>query len=90
MITGCLWEKAVFNCYLFAKPFYWEDVVSMFVMILHTIYLITLLTPFFTTSEKLIIALVAYSAYLINAIQFLLKFRAANIQNQQILEGASA
>jgi len=58
MLTGCLWEKAVFDCYLFAKPFYWEDVVSIFVMILHSIYLLSLLTTSFTTSEKLFIALV--------------------------------
>lgn len=89
MLTGCLWEKAVFDCYLFAKPFYWEDVVSIFVMILHSIYLLSLLTTSFTTSEKLFIALVAYLAYVINATQFLLKFRAASIQSRQVFEGVS-
>ncbi len=89
MLTGCLWEKAVFDCYLFAKPFYWEDVVSIFVMILHSIYLLSLLTTSFTTSEKLLIALVAYLAYVINATQFLLKFRAASIQSRQVFEGVS-
>ena len=89
MITGCLWEKAVFDCYLFAKPFYWEDVVSIFVMILHSIYLLSLFTTAFTISEKLLIALVAYFAYVINATQFLLKFRAASIQSRQVLEGVS-
>ena len=89
MVTGCLWEKAVFDCYLFAKPFYWEDVVSIFVMILHSIYLLSLFTTAFTVSEKLLIALVAYFVYVINATQFLLKFRAASIQSRQVLEGVS-
>ncbi len=29
MVTGSLWEKAVFGRYLFAPAFYWEDMVSM-------------------------------------------------------------
>ena len=24
MITGCIWEKVVFDCYLFAPAFYWK------------------------------------------------------------------
>ncbi|MGB5201857.1 MAG: 2-vinyl bacteriochlorophyllide hydratase, partial [Sedimenticolaceae bacterium] len=29
MVTGSIWEKDVFGKYLFARPFFWEDVVSM-------------------------------------------------------------
>ena len=29
MVTGAIWEKVVFGRYLFAGPFFWEDVVSM-------------------------------------------------------------
>ena len=39
MVTGSIWEKDVFGKYLFAKPFFWEDVVSMLVLALHTAYL---------------------------------------------------
>jgi len=39
MITGSIWEKDVFGKYLFAGPFFWEDVVSMLVLALHTAYL---------------------------------------------------
>ena len=39
MVTGAIWEKAVFGQYLFAGPFFWEDVVSMVVLALHTAYL---------------------------------------------------
>lgn len=38
MITGSLWEKDVFGRYLFARPFFWEDVVSLGVIALHTAY----------------------------------------------------
>ena len=34
MVTGCIWEKVVFDCYLFAPAFYWEDVFSMLVLAL--------------------------------------------------------
>ena len=43
MITGCIWERDVFGCYLFAPAFFWEDVVSMGVLALHTAYLAALL-----------------------------------------------
>ena len=42
MVTGCIWEKAVFGRYLFAPAFYWEDVFSMLVLALHTAYLVAL------------------------------------------------
>ena len=40
MITGAIWEKVVFGRYLFAPAFFWEDVVSMLVMALHTAYVV--------------------------------------------------
>lgn len=40
MITGAIWEKDVFGRYLFAPAFYWEDMVSMLVIALHTTYLV--------------------------------------------------
>jgi 3-vinyl bacteriochlorophyllide hydratase len=39
MVTGAIWEKVVFGKYLFADAFFWEDVVSMLVIALHTAYL---------------------------------------------------
>ena len=32
MITGAIWEKVVFGQYLLAPAFFWEDVVSFFVI----------------------------------------------------------
>jgi hypothetical protein len=39
MVTGSIWEKVVFGKWLFAPAFFWEDVVSMLVLALHTAYL---------------------------------------------------
>jgi 3-vinyl bacteriochlorophyllide hydratase len=82
MITGCLWERDVFGRYLFARPFFWEDVVSMVVIALHTAYLGALATGALQTRQQMYLALAAYAAYLINATQFLLKLRAARLAAQ--------
>ena len=79
MITGSIWEKAVFDKYLFAEAFFWEDVFSMAVLALHTAYLIALFTGWFSPTEQMLLALAAYAAYLINAAQFLLKLRRARL-----------
>lgn len=75
MITGSLWERDVYGCYLFAPAFYWEDVVSMGVIALHTLYLVMYLGNFGDTMLQLQVALLAYASYLVNAGQFLYKFR---------------
>jgi 3-vinyl bacteriochlorophyllide hydratase len=80
MITGCLWEHAVFGRYLFAPAFFWEDFVSMFVLALHSAYLAALLFGSLHARYQMYIALLAYSAYLLNATQFLLKLRAARLE----------
>jgi len=77
MVTGCLWERDVFGRFLFARPFFWEDVVSIAVIALHTAYLYALLTGALAVRDQMLLALLAYSAYLANATQFLLKLRAA-------------
>jgi 3-vinyl bacteriochlorophyllide hydratase len=80
MVTGALWERDVFGRYLFARPFFWEDVVSMLVIGLHTAYLLALGTSRFPPRQQMLIALAAYAAYLVNATQFLLKLRAARLE----------
>ncbi|MGE0329400.1 MAG: 2-vinyl bacteriochlorophyllide hydratase [Ramlibacter sp.] len=79
MVTGCIWEKVVFGRYLFAPAFYWEDVFSMLVLALHTAYLVALLGGLLGTRELMYLALAAYATYVINAGQFLLKLRAARL-----------
>ncbi len=77
MITGSIWEKVVFGRFLFARPFFWEDVFSMLVLALHTAYLGALIFGWLDIRGQMIVALAAYAAYVINAAQFLLKLRAA-------------
>lgn len=80
MITGSIWEKAVFGRYLFAPAFYWEDMVSMLVLALHTAYLVALAAGVLDTAGLMGLALAAYAAYAVNAAQFVLKLRAARLQ----------
>ncbi len=79
MITGAIWEKAVFGQYLLAPAFFWEDVFSFGVIALHTAYLWALFTGALGAEGQMWLALAAYTAYLINATQFLLKLRAARL-----------
>lgn len=80
MVTGAIWEKVVFGKYLFADAFFWEDVFSFAVLALHTAYLVALATGWLTPTELLWLAVAAYAAYVINAVQFILKLRAARLQ----------
>jgi 3-vinyl bacteriochlorophyllide hydratase len=90
MITGSIWEKDVFGCYLFARPFFWEDVFSMLVLALHTAYIAALWTGWLTPHEQMFLALAAYTSYIINATQFLIKLRAARLQAaRQTADGAA-
>jgi 3-vinyl bacteriochlorophyllide hydratase len=82
MITGSIWEKAVFGKWLFAEPFWWEDLVSFLVIGLHTLYLAALLFGWLTTEARMWLALIAYAVYAVNAAQFLLKLRAARLQER--------
>ena len=77
MVTGSIWEREVFGRYLFARPFFWEDVFSILVLALHTIYLVALVFDALSSRDLMLIALAAYATYVINATQFVLKLRAA-------------
>ncbi len=80
MVTGSIWEKVVFDKWLFAHAFFWEDVFSMLVIGLHTAYVVFVLFNIGSSEQQMVIALVAYATYVINAAQFLLKLRAARLQ----------
>jgi 3-vinyl bacteriochlorophyllide hydratase len=83
MITGCIWEKVVFGKYLFAQAFFWEDVVSMLVMTLHTAYLWVWWEGSWSANAQLSLALAAYITYGINAAQYIRKLRMARLQKPQ-------
>jgi 3-vinyl bacteriochlorophyllide hydratase len=80
MVTGSIWEKEVFGRWLFAEPFWWEDLVSFLVLGLHTLYLVAQFRGWWSIETRMLLALLAYAAYAINATQFLLKLRAARRQ----------
>jgi len=80
MITGAIWEKVVFDCYLFAPAFFWEDVVSMGVMVLHTAYVWVWWQGEWSATDQLLLALAAYGSYAFNAAQYIRKLRMARLQ----------
>ena len=81
MVTGAIWEKVVFGQYLLAPAFFWEDIVSFFVIFLHIAYVLALWINLFSEQQLMLLALVAYVAYFVNALQFLIKLRAARLQS---------
>ncbi len=89
MITGSLWEHDVFGRYLFAPAFFWEDVVSMLVLALHTAYLVALAFGALQPDNLMLLALLAYASYVVNAAQFLIKFGMARRQGATPVELAS-
>ncbi len=77
MVTGSIWEHKVFGRYLFARAFLWEDVFSILVLALHTLYVVVLVTGAAPPRMQMFIALAAFASYVINAGQFVLKLRMA-------------
>ncbi len=90
MITGSIWEKVVFGKWLFAPAFFWEDVFSMLVLALHTLYLVLLLGEIGTLEQRMLVALAGYAAYVINAGQFLWKLRMARRQGNLAPQAVTA
>jgi len=88
MVTGAIWEKVVFGRYLLAPAFFWEDVVSFFVIALHLAYVWALFANYLSEQQLMLLALIAYAAYLINAAQFVWKLRVARLQS--VVEGEYA
>ena len=80
MFTGSIWEKVVFGKYLFAESFFWEDVFSMLVISLHTLYLYFLTIGGMGKESLMYLALAAYISYFFNAGQFIYKLRIARLQ----------
>lgn len=90
MVTGSVWEKVVFGRWLFAPAFFWEDVVSMLVLALHTACLLAMASDGLEPRAQMLLALAAYAAYIVNATQFLLKLRAARRDKRQVPPRAGA
>lgn len=89
MVTGSIWEKVVFDVWLFAEPFFWEDVFSFLVIFFHCWYLYGLFTGM-DAKFLMYITLCAYVAYVINATQWILKLRAARLLEESEQAAAKA
>ena len=87
MVTGSIWEHEIFGRYLFAPAFFWEDVVSMLVLALHTLYLAAVFAGNVGAHTLMLIALAAYFSYVVNATQFVLKLRAARRHPAASMQG---
>ncbi len=85
MITGAIWEKEVFGQYLLAPAFFWEDIVSFFVIFFHLVYLVALFSGKFSPQSQMLLALFAYALYFINAAQFLRKLKLARKRSDETL-----
>ncbi len=90
MVTGAIWEKVVYGQYLFAPAFYWEDMVSMLVIALHTAYLYALVFHALDATQLMVLALAAYATYVINAAQFIWKLRMARLDAARSLSVGGA
>jgi 3-vinyl bacteriochlorophyllide hydratase len=82
MVTGAIWEHDVYGKYLFAPAFFWEDVVSMGVIALHTAYIVALWQGLLAPRELMLLALAAYVTYVVNAGQFIWKLRRARLDRK--------
>jgi 3-vinyl bacteriochlorophyllide hydratase len=83
MVTGAIWEKEVFGQYLLAPAFFWEDMVSFLVILLHAVYVVAMLAGSMSPDQLMIVALIAYTVYIVNAVQFVWKLRQARLSMPQ-------
>ena len=90
MITGAIWEREVFGVWVFAPAFFWEDVVSTVVIALHTAYVYVWSTDALPMREQMWLALLAYSTYVLNALQFFWKLRLAKRDQRNELTATTA
>lgn len=71
-ITGMFFEKDIFGKWVFSKEFFWEDVGSSVATFFHFLYFV-LAWKGYPDDTLVIWATVAYSSYIINAVQYLVR-----------------
>lgn len=81
-ITGMIWEKEIFGHWFLAPQFFWEDVGNAVAMVTHNLYF---LAQGLGWSERsvMLLMVVAYSTYLVNCGQFIMKGLQARKQREQ-------
>lgn len=88
-VTGGFFELEVFGRFAFAPEFYWEDFGSAIAMIVHISYFILF---FMGLNQNTLIwtALLAYTSYLINAAQFVIRLLLEKHNEKKLKAGQSA
>ncbi|MFZ1397753.1 MAG: 2-vinyl bacteriochlorophyllide hydratase [Candidatus Promineifilaceae bacterium] len=81
-ITGMIWEKEIFGHWFLAPQFFWEDVGNAVAMVMHNLYF---LAQWLGWSERsvMLLMLLAYTSYLVNCTQFIMKGLQARKQREQ-------
>ncbi len=71
-ITGMLWEHDVYGKYFLAPEFFWEDMGNLIALITHNLYFVAQGLGW-SSRDVMLVMVVAYTTYLINATQFIVK-----------------
>jgi len=86
-ITGMLWEHDVYGHYFMAREFFWEDLGNLIAIITHNAYFVA---QWAGASERTVmwVMVFAYTTYLFNAAQFIVKGVRSARQRRALREAA--
>jgi 3-vinyl bacteriochlorophyllide hydratase len=87
-ITGMLWEHDVYGHYFMAREFFWEDLGNLVAILTHNAYFAA---QWLGADERtlMLVMVVAYSTYLLNAAQFIAKGVRSARQRRALRKAAS-
>lgn len=71
-ITGMIWEKEVFGQWFLAPEFFWEDVGNAVAIVFHNLYFVAIWLGW-SSDAVMTLMLVAYTTYLVNCGQFVIR-----------------
>jgi 3-vinyl bacteriochlorophyllide hydratase len=77
VITGSLWERAVYGYWWFAPQFFLEDLLTYVVALFQIGYLIVYYHSPDNLAANVAVLIVSYLAYVVNVTQYVLKHRIA-------------
>ncbi len=73
-VVGMLWEKDMYGRYFMCREFFWEDVGNLAALIAYHAYFVALWLAW-SRHGIAVLMLVAYGIYLVNFVQWILKYR---------------
>ncbi len=88
-VTGGFFELEVFGAFAFAPEFFWEDFGSAIAMVVHLSYFVLF---WMGLDHNILIwtALLAYTSYLVNAAQFVIRLLLEKHNEKKLKAGQSA